>query len=227
EDRPNSLFYRFIPNEYGKLHLGGKLQALAIMEYGKGLDTRNWQSIDFKPQSWRNVKWIDLNDIESPKDDLRIRGYKEGAATFARGEGIHWGDNELYFCCTSGGKNKLGQVMRYQPSKFEGTTDENNVPGKLQLFFESQDPNDMNYGDNIVVTPFDHLLICEDQYTDIVNNYIRGLTPEGQPYPFAKLVVQTEPAGCCFSPDGKTMFVNVYRPTMTLAITGPWNDFRV
>ena len=33
---------------------------------------------------------------------------------------------------------------------------------------------------------------------------------------------QTEPAGACFSPDGKVLFVNAYSPTATLAITGPW-----
>lgn len=227
EDRPNSLFYRFIPNEYGKLHMGGKLQALAIREQDKALDTRNWRSVSFEPQSWLDIEWIDLTDIDSPKDDLRVRGYRDGAAIFARGEGIYWGDNELYFCCTSGGKKRLGQVMRYQPSKYEGKEDEKEMPAKLQLFFESQHKDQMNYGDNIVVTPFDHLLVCEDQYTNTFNNYIRGLTPDGQPYPFAKLQVQTETAGCCFSPDGTTMFVNVYQPTMTLAITGPWDSFRV
>ncbi len=30
-------------------------------------------------------------------------------------------------------------------------------------------------------------------------------------------------AGACFSPDGRVMFVNVYSPAMTLAITGPWH----
>jgi secreted PhoX family phosphatase len=39
------------------------------------------------------------------------------------------------------------------------------------------------------------------------------------------LRLQTELAGACFSPDGKTLFVNVYAPTKTLAITGPWDTF--
>ena len=30
EDKDRSLFYRYIPNVPGKLHAGGKLQALAI-----------------------------------------------------------------------------------------------------------------------------------------------------------------------------------------------------
>jgi hypothetical protein len=41
-------------------------------------------------------------------------------------------------------------------------------------------------------------------------------------YPLARLRRQTELAGACFSPDGKVLFVNVYSPAMTLAITGPW-----
>ena len=32
----------------------------------------------------------------------------------------------------------------------------------------------------------------------------------------------TEWAGACFSPDGWTLFVNLYRPAKTVAITGPW-----
>ena len=38
----------------------------------------------------------------------------------------------------------------------------------------------------------------------------------------ARLRTQTELAGACFSPDGRELFVNVYSPTKTLAITGPW-----
>jgi len=29
-------------------------------------------------------------------------------------------------------------------------------------------------------------------------------------------------AGACFSPDGTTLFVNIYEPGITLAVTGPW-----
>ena len=31
-------------------------------------------------------------------------------------------------------------------------------------------------------------------------------------------------AGVNFAPDGKTLFVNIYSPTMTIAITGPWEE---
>ncbi len=223
EDRGDSLFYRFIPNEYGRLAKGGKLQALAIKAKPQ-FDSRNWDKTNMALFEWLDAQWIDITNPESPEDDLRKQGYEKGAALFARGEGLHWGDDELYFCCTNGGKKQLGQIMRYQPSKFEGTLSEKQNPGRIQLFLESEDESLFNFGDNLTVTPQGHLLICEDQYTDIVNNHLRGVTPKGEVYDFARLHSQTELAGACFSPDGSTLFVNIYSPAKTLAITGPWED---
>ncbi len=40
EDEGDSLFYRYLPNAYGKLQNGGKLQCLAIKEW-ESADTRN------------------------------------------------------------------------------------------------------------------------------------------------------------------------------------------
>jgi secreted PhoX family phosphatase len=73
-----------------------------------------------------------------------------------------------------------------------------------------------------VVAPFGHLIVCEDQYTPVVDNHLRGVTPDGQPYALARCAKQTELAGACFSADGSTLFVNLYSPAMTLAIKGPW-----
>ena len=41
EDRPDSLLYRFLPNERGRLARGGRLQALALLD-GRERDLRNW-----------------------------------------------------------------------------------------------------------------------------------------------------------------------------------------
>lgn len=224
EDRGDSLFYRYIPKQPGNLHAGGKLQALCI-EGAEKFDTRNWEAPAMSMHSQLACRWIDLEDVESPNDDLRKQGFQKGAALFARGEGIHWAENEMFFCCTNGGKAKLGQVMRYVPSSYEGTDKESTAPGQLSLFVESPDIETFNYGDNITVSPNGHLIVCEDQYTDEVNNQLKGITPEGNVYSFARLRWQTEPAGACFSADGKTLFVNVYSPTRTLAITGPWEHF--
>jgi len=214
EDRGDSLFYRFIPNVKGQLDKGGQLQAMVVSSKPK-FDSRNWQQTNMKVGEWLSTEWVDLDDPESPNDDLRIRGYQIGAALFARGEGIHWADGELYFCCTNGGKKQLGQIMRFEP---------NNEGGRIQLFLESDDSSLYNFGDNLTVTPQGHLFVCEDQYTDVVDNHIRGVTPDGHVYNFAKLHAQTELAGACFSPDGSVLFVNLYSPTKTLAITGPWHQ---
>lgn len=211
EDKIDGLFYRFIPNVPGKLAEGGKLQALAI----DGVtDTRNFDTQIFVPGSWQPVRWIDLDDVDSPAYDLRHRGAAAGAALFNRGEGIWMGESELYFACTGGGAAKLGQIFRLRPQA--------SGPDRLQLFLESRSLEELNFGDNLTVAPNGHLIVCEDQYTPDVSNHLRGVRPDGTTYPFALCRLNTELAGGCFSPDGKTLFVNVFSPAHTLAITGPW-----
>jgi secreted PhoX family phosphatase len=211
EDREDGLLYRFIPNVKGRLAEGGKLQALAIDGLG---DSRNWTGVVFAPQSWQPVRWVDLDNPEAPDDDLRKRGAAAGATLFARGEGIHMGEGELYFACTSGGAAKIGQIFRLRP--------QTSGPDRLQLFYESASIEAFNFGDNLTVAPNGHLVVCEDQYTKNVSNHLRGITPDGTAYPLALSRVDTEWAGACFSPDGKTLFANLYRPAKTVAITGPW-----
>ena len=186
EDRGDSLLYRFIPKVRDNLHQGGQLQALVISQQPK-FDTRNWQKQEMQLHTEMATYWIDLDSPESPDDDLRIRGHKAGAALFARGEGIHWANNELYFCCTNGGAKKLGQIMRYVPSTSEGSTLEKNAPGKLSLFVESEQKQSLNYGDNLTVAPNGHLIVCEDQYTEQVDNHLKGVTPDGHTYDFARI----------------------------------------
>jgi secreted PhoX family phosphatase len=211
EDRDAGLLYCFVPRVKGRLAAGGTLHALAI----EGVpDTRNWSGVGFEPQTWQAVRWVTLDNVEAPDDDLRKRGAALGATLFARGEGIHMGEGELYFCCTSGGAAKLGQVFRLRPQP--GGQD------RLQLFYESTSIEQYNFGDNLTVAPNGHLVVCEDQYTAQVSNRLRGITPAGVAYPLALSRVQTEWAGACFSPDGKWLFVNLYKPAKTVAITGPW-----
>jgi secreted PhoX family phosphatase len=199
-----------VPNAPGRLSEGGRLQALGLVD---GRDSsRNWTQQSFVAHRPASVRWIDLTDTDSPEDDLRMRGYTAGALLFARGEGIHMGAGELYFTCTSGGAAKLGQVFRYRPASGGGT---------LELFFESSSPDQFQSGDNLTVAPTGDLFVCEDK-RDAGFNFIRGITPAGGAYPFARLRMPSELAGVCFSPDGRTMFVNAYRPTTTFAITGPW-----
>ncbi|MFO0437550.1 MAG: hypothetical protein ACK5YD_03395, partial [Phenylobacterium sp.] len=59
------LLYRFLPRSPGRLAEGGRLQALAF-ESG-GSDSRNWRQADRSVGEVRAVRWIDLDEVESPR----------------------------------------------------------------------------------------------------------------------------------------------------------------
>ena len=75
EDRDDGLFFRFLPRIADKLHQGGRLQALCLEDESRG-ETRNWDQRRIPVGEPRSVKWIDMDNIESPLDDLRIRGFQ-------------------------------------------------------------------------------------------------------------------------------------------------------
>ena len=223
EDVWDSLIYRYIPNVPGQLHKGGKLQALVINE-NKGWDTRNWSEPGAKPFP-KNVSfetsWVDIDDPESPEDNLRYQGRNKGAAVFARGEGMWYGEGEVYFACTNGGAIRMGQVFRYKPSPYEGTERETEAPGKVELFLESEDKDVLKNCDNLCVANWGDLYLAEDSEAPCK---LVGVTPEGNCFDFAANNYNgSELAGCCFSPDGEHLFVNIQGTGLTLAITGPWD----
>ncbi|ODT88030.1 alkaline phosphatase PhoX [Phenylobacterium sp. SCN 70-31] len=234
EDEPDGrcLFYRVLPVDRRRLERGGRMQVLGFRDRA---DSRNWTEVTWTPGDWREVVWIDLEGPENPHTDLRDRGHAKGAAWFARGEGIHFGDGEMYFTCTSGGPKRLGQILRYRPSRFEGDAREAGEPGRMQLFLEPSDNRVMNMCDNLTVAPWGHLIVCEDKVEPKGVNFLKGVTPDGRTYALGRVVRSetdgpllptTELAGVCFSPDGSTLFVNSYWPGATLAITGPWKSFK-
>ena len=220
EDRHHSLFYRFIPNVAGDLHQGGRLQALAI-EDSISIRTHNWsRTLDIRPDAPLRTRWIDLDNVDSGKDDLRRRGAALGAVTFARGEGLCDAAGDMVFTCTIGGRARLGQVFRYQPSQFEATPDENGAPGALTLLAEATTDSLLRNADNLTMAPWGDLIVCEDtsDHCGLV-----GIRPDGSQYQLADNAhTNSELAGVCFAPDGKTLFVNVQYPGKTLAITGPF-----
>ncbi|RJE72007.1 alkaline phosphatase PhoX [Reichenbachiella sp. MSK19-1] len=223
EDTSDGLIYRFIPTNKSDLHAGGRLQVLAIKDH-KSLDTRNWNEKTIKLRNPMDVEWLDIDDVLSPDDDLRLRGFKQGAARFARGEGMWFGQNELYFACTNGGPGKFGQVFRYRLSPNEGTSEEKKEPGKLELFAESESKTVLNMCDNLTLAPWGDVVLCEDN-GDL--NHIWGIDVQGRIYPIACNRSSTsELTGAVFSPSGKTLFVNVQENGDTLAITGPWEHLQ-
>lgn len=219
EDTSDSLLYRFIPDVPGELVRGGRLQALSVRDQ-PGLDTRNFEGRGVEPGVVMDVDWIDLENVESPDNDLRHRGHAAGAALFARGEGIFHGDGEVFIACTNGGEAGKGQIWKYRPSPHEGSVGERSDPGTLELFIEPNDGTMIENADNLTVAPWGDLIVCEDGTGD---DYLVGVTPEGEIYKLAhNLNGDGEFAGACFSPDGSTFFVNMQLNGWTLAITGPW-----
>lgn len=216
EDDSESIFYRFIPNEKENMHAGGKLQALAVVGE-PSLDTRNWRHPFIEVGQNLPVQWIDLEDIDSPEDDLRYRGYEDGAARFARGEGMWFGNGSAYFACTNGGEKGLGQIWKYTPSEDQET----NPAGTLELFLEPNDSSILENADNLTVAPWGDLILCEDCDS---RQDLSGVTPEGKLYKLGRNAKSnSELAGATFSPDGSTLFMNIQHSGLTLAITGPWN----
>ncbi|MGJ3243428.1 MAG: alkaline phosphatase PhoX [Opitutales bacterium] len=224
EDMGDGLIYRFIPKTKGKLAEGGTLQALMV-EGQPSRDTRNWKDTGeptFPAQAFFNTRWVDLRDVEAPRDDLRFRGFRAGAARFARGEGMWYGNGEVYWACTNGGPIGAGQIFRYIPSPYEGQQREKDIPGRLELFLESTDRDVLKNADNLCIAPWGDVIIAEDSDQPC---RLVGVTPEGAAYTFAANSYNgSELAGCCFSPDGQTLFVNIQKTGLTLAVTGPWSN---
>lgn len=220
EDQHHSLFYRYIPNVKGRLHEGGRLQALMIDCPGLS-GTHNWsRKPDVTPGTAMCTRWIDLEDVDSNYDDLRDRGAESGATTFARGEGLCAAGDDIVFTCTIGGRARLGQVFAYRPSPHEGSAAEVDKPGTLTLLAESSEQSLLRNSDNLTMAPWGDLIICEDtsDHCGLI-----GMRADGTQYTVADNPhSNSELAGVCFSPDGRTLFVNIQYPGLTVAITGPW-----
>lgn len=222
EDRSDGLFYRYLPNAGKDYHKGGKLQVLKFVDEDSA-DTRNWNTFGkrkIEPGINKKVEWVDIDNVESPEDDLRYVGFdKLKAARFARGEGIWYGNNGFYFACTNGGSARVGQIWKYTPSPNEGQATEKDSPGVISLFVEPNDATVMNNADNLTVAPWGDVITAEDTS----HPFLVGISPKGELYKLAENVgYQSEFAGVCFSPDGQTLFVNIQHSGLTVAINGPW-----
>ena len=232
-------FYRFLPRDPRRLSAGGKLQILGIKgkpEY----DARDGQ----EPGRKLKVVWLDIVDPDpqyDTDDDPRgvfQQGWRAGGTKFNRLEGCWYGDGSVYFVSTSGGDIKNGDVNPDGYAEGYGQVWEYRIRSRqLVLHYESPGGEVMDSPDNLTVTPRGGLLLCEDDASDADGhnaNRVIGISPSGQAFVFAENIFsESELAGVCFSPDGDTMFVNIYGDStgtpadhagegMTAAITGPW-----
>jgi secreted PhoX family phosphatase len=217
EDRDDGCFYRFVPRSRPgvrptakELFGEGKLQALAIGD--KSFDTATQLG-----KKKLDVKWIDVDDPTPTADDLRVTMRKKGAALVRRGEGIALSrpadaarPGEVFFCATTGGPLKAGQILRYDPAH-----------ETLGLVAQSEDRDVLDMPDNIVVTPSGLVIVAEDGPDP---NYIRAITPAGKVVNLAKNARPGELTGLSMSPSGDTLFVSRQVDGVTFAIRGPFDS---
>lgn len=198
------------------------------------------------------VRWFDIDNPDpadasnASRDRVFTQGFEPGGAKFNRLEGCWWDGGSVFFVSTSGGDVKngdvnadgfaegYGQIWEYRPSGKSG--------GQLRLLFESPGPSVLDSPDNLTVTPRGGLILCEDDagsndgdthplapgITGV--NRLIGLSRAGEAFELAvNRLNDSEFAGACFSPSGRTLFANVFGDGtpgsgMTLAIAGPWTD---
>jgi uncharacterized protein len=145
------------------------------------------------------VEWVRIEEPNPLQDTVRSEAQSKGAAIFDRTEGAWTADDRIYFDCTTGGEAQSGQLWEYRPQGRSG--------GQLKLIYESPGPDQLDGPDNLVVVPHTgHVFLQEDAGGE---QFIRGVTPRGEIYDFARTVLnESEFCGGTFSPDGKTFFVN-------------------
>jgi secreted PhoX family phosphatase len=228
--RDDSFFYRYIPeNLPGSsgdfADTDGVLQALKI----KGV---NNAVMDAHPRVGKpyEVEWVSIEE-PNPVDDtdstplaVGEQAKAQGAAIFDREEGIWVRGNRVYFDCTEGGEDDLGQVYEFDPRS-----------QTITLIYESTSVATLKNPDNIVIVPkTGDIFLQEDSEGE---HFVRGLTPEGEIYNFARTITNsTEFCGGCFSPYGPVFFVNQQgergalpegpagQNAVTYAITGPFQQ---
>lgn len=207
EDRGDSLLYRFRPAAYGDLRSAGQLEALRLVDFSAGADTRKgFLGNLMLPLA---ADWVAIDDFDPATDSTRSEGFSKGAALFTRGEGIWYGGGLVYFVCSNGGDIGRGQVFAYDPASSD-----------LMLLVESQDPAVLDAPDNITVGPDGRLYLCED---GSAGDNIVGVNHDGEMFRVSQNIFNgSEFAGACFSHDGRFMFVNAQSPGLTFVIKGMW-----
>ncbi|MEM9530704.1 MAG: alkaline phosphatase PhoX [Pseudomonadota bacterium] len=218
--------YRYLPDEAKNLHAGGRLQMLRV--------TGRDQMITDVPRGALDVSWVDIenperghvNPLHQDRSGVVSQGLAAGGTAFSRLEGCWFDDGKVFFSSTNGGNLSLGQIFVLDVKQ-----------QTLALLYESSDAATMDKPDNLTVAPNGAVVICEDGTRK--GQLLLGLTRAGKLKPIARNVVNlkgerngfegdysdAEWCGACFSPDGQWLFANIQKPGLTVAITGPFEDY--
>jgi hypothetical protein len=230
DNGPNAGFYRFIPDQPGRLQAGGRLQMMKV-------DLRPDMSDYLILGQEMDVAWVDLPDPTQGftpgnrnGDGVVSQGLAAGGSRFIALEGCTFSEGLVYFTSKLGGRAMAGYVLAYEPAR-----------EKLWMVYESDGHDQFSGPDNIVVSPRGSLVVCEDRLTASKEaQMVCGLTRDGEFFRFCQVnpglvgdygghdlaatALTSEWAGATFSRDGQWLFLNLYSPGVTCAVTGPWQD---
>jgi secreted PhoX family phosphatase len=253
DDPLKSGFYRYVPRDTARgsqaLARGGRLQAARVAGHPNAdlfLPTQG-QSLQIE---WVDIADPDAapEEVDLRGSRLRTSGpfrqaWAAGALRMARGEGLALHGGKLYVIDTSAGPSASGRVGTGSGVIWELDL----ASQRMRAVFVSERPIAAHMIDNITTGPRGGLLTCEDG-GGVPDEHgpgtrLIGVLSSGESYAFAKNNVVLGPdqiraaakqvgpgdfrgaefAGACFTPDGDTLFVNVYTPGFTAAIRGPWS----
>jgi secreted PhoX family phosphatase len=228
DSSPNGLFYRWVPPE-GFRHGRGRLRTLAddagVLQAPRCFDAGG-RFVDDLSRATRigtvyGVDWVDVPDRDARTVAVREQ-FGDGDVTRGRKlEGMWWADGGAYVVSSyareeSPGAPHDGQVWFYDPKRRTLTL-------KVLLGVNAAPDEDgaLDGPDNITVSPYGGLVIAEDGEGV---QHLFGATDSGRTYPIARNDLNdSEFAGVVFSPDGRTLYANIQKPGLLLAVTGPWH----
>ncbi|GIH22797.1 hypothetical protein Aph01nite_11070 [Acrocarpospora phusangensis] len=249
---PNGLFYRWTSSA-GRLEQGiadqlgdteGTLEAMQI-RLGDGTIVPDVAYITSAQLGQPfDVTWIAVPDREATSKPVRTQ-FADGTVTRGKKfEGV-WSNGDGCYIVNSfafapgdlpADAAKHDGMVWFYDYKDETITLVTYFPHNPFAEGEGASPAfaDMTFDspDNVTVTPWGTLVLAED---GVRASHVLSSIPGGPTYAIARnqLAIGTsngsptysEFTGPTFSPDGKVLFVNIQTPGITLAVTGPWQDY--
>lgn len=170
------------------------------------------------------------------------QAWADGGLRMARGEGIWHSAGRMFIVDTATGVDERGRKGRGNGAVWVLDL----ASQRMRALFVSGSPLAAHNPDNVTVSPRGGVVLCEDggESPDAYGPGSRlvGLTRAGEAFHLAKNNVQltraqiegagksveegdhrdSEFCGACWDATGRTLFVNLQTPGITLAITGPW-----
>ena len=174
------------------------------------------------------------------------QGWADGGLRMSRGEGIWYSYGKMFIVDTSCGLGVDGQKGRGNGAIWVLDL----ASQRLRALFVSGHQLAAHNPDNLTVSPRGGVVLCEDPDAAPAGSpdeygpgtRLVGLTRQGESFWLCKNNValtssqiadadksipegdyrESEFCGACWDPFGRTLFVNIQTPGITVAITGPW-----